>query len=82
MVSDAGKIKFQALRRERLGIKNKNYSGRVCLDVMGSTATVILISNKEVFIANIGDSKAVVLGKNGDIMLETNDHRPDKQVER
>ena len=79
MASDVGKIRFQALRKERLGIKDKNYTGRVSLDVMGSTATVILISSKEVFIANIGDSKAVVLGKNGDIILETQDHRPDKK---
>ena len=82
MASDAGTARFQNFRRERLGKKGKTPVGRVSLEVMGSTATVILVMKNDIFIANIGDSKAVAWGNDGKIILETEDHRPERKVEK
>ena len=40
-----------------------------CIETAGSTAVVVLVSDEYVYVANLGDSKAIVLGKNGEILL-------------
>ena len=35
-----------------------------CLNTVGSTAVLVLVSEEKVIVANIGDSKAIVLGEN------------------
>tara|TARA_Y100000741_G_scaffold360760_1_gene343551 strand:- start:207 stop:1001 length:795 start_codon:yes stop_codon:yes gene_type:complete len=54
---------------------------------VGSTASIIIKYNNILITINLGDSRAVILQKNaeypnGNILLATNDHKPDNERER
>ena len=60
MVRDQGRRKLQEIAKEIRGSKygcNHNFAM-----LQGSTALVVLITENEIYIANAGDSKAVVYG--------------------
>lgn len=46
----------------------------------GSTATIALVTPSHVFVANCGDSRAMLLFRNGDVHT-TRDHKPTDQGE-
>ena len=46
----------------------------------GSTALIVLVTSSEVHVAHTGDSKAVLLNK-GNVVFETEDHRPNHPLE-
>lgn len=46
----------------------------------GCTATVVLISPKEIYCANAGDSRTV-LSKAGKVVELSKDHKPDDEIE-
>lgn len=50
----------------------------------GSAAVVVIVSNhtQDIFIANLGDSRAVVFNHNGKIKYRTVDHKPDDVYEK
>lgn len=50
-------------------------------ELIGSTGIVLLKIGNKVYIANLGDSRAVVFSPNG-FYLETFDHKPDKEIDR
>ena len=57
----------------------KNYTG---LDSSGSCAIVVLIIEKRVYIANVGDSRALLSAKNGSKFYPlSRDHRPGDEKE-
>jgi protein phosphatase 1L len=47
----------------------------------GSTATVALIQNRVVYVANAGDSRAIIVQKGGKVKVMSIDHRPDRKDE-
>jgi protein phosphatase 2C family protein 2/3 len=52
------------------------------VDKSGSCALVVMIINDELYIANVGDSRAVMSFKGGNIVKAvTNDHKPSEQKE-
>ncbi|GAX72945.1 hypothetical protein CEUSTIGMA_g400.t1 [Chlamydomonas eustigma] len=55
----------------------RNTSGR---DLGGSTAVVVLLSEREIVCANCGDSRAV-LSRNGKAIALSEDHKPERQDE-
>lgn len=50
----------------------------------GSTAVIVVVVNRtqEIFVANLGDSRAIIFNINGDILYETIDHKPNDAQER
>lgn len=62
-----------------------NFDHHLCLDheneSIGSTGIILLKIRNRVYIANLGDSRAVVYGPSG-YFLETQDHKPDREKER
>ena len=57
----------------------KNYTG---IDSSGSCAIIVLIIEKRVYIANVGDSRAVLSAKNGTKLYPlSRDHRPGDEKE-
>lgn len=54
-----------------------------CVEKSGSCALVILIYEERMFIANLGDSRAVMSYKNGERIVQvTNDHKPNNPEEK
>jgi len=51
------------------------------VDVMGCTACVALITNSDIYVANIGDSRCI-LNTNGKILPLSEDHKPEDQKEK
>ena len=48
----------------------------------GSCATITLVVDKEVFVANVGDSRAIMSADKGKkLFLLSRDHRPNEQYE-
>ncbi len=57
----------------------KNYKG---IDSSGSCAIVVLVIEKRVYIANVGDSRAILSSKNGSkFYVLSRDHRPGDEKE-
>jgi protein phosphatase 2C len=48
----------------------------------GSTLVMAIVGPNFILTANCGDSKCIVISKDGSIMLETVDHKPDRPDER
>ena len=52
-------------------------------DKSGSCAIIVLIVESECFIANVGDSRAIMSAENGKkLFLLSRDHRPNQEYER
>lgn len=49
---------------------------RVPLEKSGSCAIVALILADTVYIANLGDSRAILIGRGGDVSQLSQDHKP------
>lgn len=47
----------------------------------GTTATVALIQDKKIYVANTGDSRAILVQKGGKVRVMSIDHRPDRKDE-
>ncbi|MCF7799600.1 protein phosphatase 2C domain-containing protein [Candidatus Babeliales bacterium] len=47
----------------------------------GSTATTALIKGNKIYIANVGDSRTIVLNRNGELIFKTEDHKPNSTKE-
>ena len=47
----------------------------------GTTATVALIQNRTVYVANAGDSRGIIVQKGGKVKVMSLDHRPDRKDE-
>lgn len=59
-----------------------NSNGRVS-DRSGSCAVVLMIIENKAFIANVGDSRAIMSAENGKLLYElTKDHKPNEPLER
>lgn len=52
------------------------------VQMSGSTLVMCIVGPTFIVTANCGDSKCIVLGKDGSIMLETVDHKPERPDER
>ena len=50
-------------------------------DTSGTTALVALIRKSKVYLANLGDCRALIVDKTGKIVVETKDHTPDSEEE-
>ena len=50
--------------------------------VDGSTATVAILTPNKIYIANLGDSRSVIYDNEGNILIETGDHKPGDPYER
>ncbi len=48
----------------------------------GCTANVVLVTRKEIYVANAGDSRALVYTLDGEIIPLSSDHKPDLEMER
>jgi protein phosphatase 2C len=48
----------------------------------GSTLVVAIVSSENIVLANCGDSRAVVIDSDGKILIETRDHKPEREDER
>jgi len=48
----------------------------------GCTANVVLITRKEIYVANAGDSRALVYTFDGNVIPLSTDHKPDMETER
>ncbi|MFA5075307.1 MAG: PP2C family protein-serine/threonine phosphatase [Candidatus Babeliales bacterium] len=48
----------------------------------GSTATTALIKNNKIYIANVGDSRTVLCDRNGNVLFESKDHKPNDPAEK
>jgi len=51
-------------------------------DVQGSTAIVGYVKGNKLSVANLGDSRLLVIGADGSIKFATMDHKPDNEKER
>jgi serine/threonine protein phosphatase PrpC len=47
----------------------------------GTTALIALIARKHIYLSWVGDSRALVFSQDGQIKLQTNDHKPDSENE-
>jgi serine/threonine protein phosphatase PrpC len=45
-------------------------------DVVGSTALVVMVTERDIIVSSTGDSRAVVVRKNGEAVSMTSDHKP------
>lgn len=70
-----------ALRETFLKVDEKLRSSDLQTDLMGTTAAVALISDKEVIAAGVGDTR-VILAADGKSHALTNDHKPNVSSER
>lgn len=52
------------------------------VQMSGSTLVMCIVGPTFIVTANCGDSKCIVLGKDGSLMLETVDHKPERPDER
>ena len=48
----------------------------------GSTLIIAIISKEYVITANCGDSRCILYDKNGQVIFESKDHKPDRDDER
>ena len=48
----------------------------------GCTANVVLITKTEIYVANAGDSRALVYSNDGTVTALSVDHKPDNEIER
>ena len=48
----------------------------------GCTANVVLITRKEIYVANAGDSRAIAYTTDGNVIALSTDHKPDNDIER
>ena len=48
---------------------------------MGCTACLVLITKTELYCANSGDSRAILVTKKGSVIELSHDHKPDKEGE-
>lgn len=48
----------------------------------GSTLILAVITPQHVILANCGDSRALILGEKGTVLLETKDHKPESKDEK
>lgn len=73
---------FEAAEQEFLSKYALNKSGNDVIDRSGSCAIVALVVDDIVYIANLGDSRAV-LSKNGgkDVVVLSRDHKPEDESE-
>lgn len=62
MLAETGRRKIQDISKELRGSKY-SYGGDFLM-TQGSTALAILITQNQIYIANAGDSKAIVYGLN------------------
>lgn len=46
------------------------------IEMSGTTLNVAVISHDHIILANCGDSRAIILGDKGAILVETRDHKP------
>ena len=52
------------------------------MSLSGSTLVCAVISDKLIILANCGDSRAAVFDKEGKVVIETNDHKPERPDEK
>lgn len=48
----------------------------------GSTLVLALVSSENIILANCGDSRVIVIDDEGKILIESNDHKPERIDER
>lgn len=48
----------------------------------GSTATITILTPTKIYLANLGDSRSILYDNQGNILLETQDHKPGDPYER
>ena len=56
--------------------------GKCSAKNQGCTATVVLFSKQELYIANCGDSRTIILYKDQRVEQPLEDHKPDNQSEK
>lgn len=49
---------------------------------MGCTAIVLLLTNNKYYVANVGDSKAILIKKNQEIISLSKAHKPSNNLEK
>ncbi len=47
----------------------------------GSTATLVVVTGATTYVANLGDSRCVVVRRDGSLLFTTQDHKPDVEAE-
>jgi serine/threonine protein phosphatase PrpC len=56
---------------------NERHSHSTC----GTTATAAVLQGQKLWVAHVGDSRAVLGSRNGDVSVLTKDHKPDDAEE-
>ncbi|CAF1220070.1 unnamed protein product [Rotaria sp. Silwood1] len=60
---------------------DKNLSG-IVKDGSGSVCIASLIGPKKVYLINVGDSRGIIISKDGQVLLSTKDHKPSVRKEQ
>jgi protein phosphatase PTC2/3 len=82
-VKETDKRAHKHKSRTRSGINGINGSISDCLgEQAGCTASVVLITPKQIICANAGDSRTILARRPGQIIPLSRDHRPDNLNER
>lgn len=71
---------FKAAFREAFLQTDIEIQGTEAGEYVGSTAVAVAVTSTDIFVANCGDSRAV-LGKGGSAVSLTNEHKPDRKDE-
>ena len=77
IASDEGEFELRKLSQKRnMKISQKNIKNKRLSDSVGCTAHVILITPKQYFVANSGDSRSIIWRKGKTYSL-SHDHKPE-----
>ena len=57
-------------------------AGEFDVEMSGSTLNLVVVSNEHVVMANCGDSRSIIIGDKGALLLESRDHKPDLSDEK
>ncbi|CAF1286364.1 unnamed protein product [Adineta steineri] len=74
---------FERMIKDTLVLLDKNLR-KIVHDQSGSVCIATLISSKQIFLINLGDSRGIVISKDGHVLAATKDHKPSvlKEQER
>lgn len=62
--------------------KSRNHSFSFHKELSGCTCTGIMLTPKHIFFYNLGDSRTLLVGKDGNIKFVTKDHKPTNEEEK
>ena len=79
IVNGFRRAELELLNELKKGAKDKNH----VKDRSGSCALFVMMVNKRCYVANVGDSRAILSSHNGNIIYNvTKDHKPNMNTEK